>query len=189
MEQNNPKGNGMAVGALALGISSVPTICCGGLGLPIAAVGVILALLSRRGKTMNTQAKIGFGLSLGSLIITLVSIVALMVIGVTSQEFQTMWHDLKDEDISEYDDTEELMEFFQNYMDELLYDTQETPSDNSGDYSYPDMPYSNNGDDNYLDMPYSNNGGDNYLDMPYYDYGNDNYPGNTYNFPNTSNII
>lgn len=173
MEQHSPKGNGMAVAALALGIASVPTICCTGFGLPIAATGIILALLSRRGRTMNAQAKVGFGLSLASLIITIVIMVSFVAYVCSTEEFQTAWDAISDIDLSQFETQEEMQEYLQDYINEFFEDNQGNPSYNYDEYIYPDMP-SNNYDE------YS------YPDMPSFDFG---YPDTTFDQPSSNNLI
>ena len=57
--------NGLATTSLVLGICSIVFICCGG-GFVVGALGIIFALLSRGANTMNAQAKVGLGLSIGA---------------------------------------------------------------------------------------------------------------------------
>lgn len=153
MEQHNSKGNGMAVAALALGIASVPTICCGGFGLPIAATGVILALLSKRGRTMNAQAKVGFGLSLASLIITIVILVSFFAYICSTEEFQSAWDAISEIDLSQFESQEEMQKYLQDYIDEFYENYQGNPSYNYDEYAYPDMPSFDYDEYYYPDMP------------------------------------
>lgn len=160
MEQHNSKGNGMAVAALTLGIASIPTICCCGFGLPIAATGVILALLSRRGHTMNPQAKVGFGLSLSSLIITVVGLIAVFAFVCTTDEFQVAWDAISEIDLGQFEDQEEMEEYLYDYLEDFYNIYQETPSYGYEDfYSYPDMPsYDFNDPDITFQSPGANTG-------------------------------
>lgn len=173
MEQHSPKGNGMAVAALALGIASIPTICCTGFGFPIAATGVILALLSRRGRTMNAQAKVGFCLSLASLIITIVIMVSFVAYVFSKEEFQAVWDAISEIDLSQFESQEEMQKYLQDYIDEFFENYQGNPAYNYDEYAYPDVP-SNNYNEYY------------YPDMPSFDFV---YPDTTFDQPSGNNLI
>ncbi len=83
--------NGMSAASLVLGIASLVLTCCsGGFGLPLAALGIILALLSRRGRHMNTQAKVGLGLSIGGIALAVVAFALSMIILLGSDMYSTM---------------------------------------------------------------------------------------------------
>lgn len=62
---DDPSPNALSLAALICGILSLLTICVGGAIIP-AALGILLALLSRKTR-MCGQAKIGFFMSIGSL--------------------------------------------------------------------------------------------------------------------------
>lgn len=122
MNQNNSNTNGMAVAAMVLGIVSIPTICCSGLGLPIAAFGIIFALLSRRGRHMCSQAKIGFGLSLGSILVTLFMLISVMIFAFSTDEFQESMDTLFNMELNleDFSSTQDLQEYLQEYLEEQL---------------------------------------------------------------------
>lgn len=61
--------NSFAVAALILGILSLVTSCCIFSGIVFGAFGVVLALLSRGQEPMDTQAKIGLGLSIAGMVL------------------------------------------------------------------------------------------------------------------------
>lgn len=122
MNPNNSNTNGMDVAAMVLGIVSIPTICCSGLGIPVAAVGIIFALLSRRGRRMSPQAKVGFGLSLGSIIVTFLMLISIFAFAFSTEEFQNSMDilfnmELNPEDFSSQQD---LQEYMQEYLEEQL---------------------------------------------------------------------
>jgi|GEM_PF-3324249 len=60
---SRPGNNSMSTAALVLGICSIVFICCGGSTIT-GALGIILALLSRGGGTMDGRAKSGMILSI-----------------------------------------------------------------------------------------------------------------------------
>ena len=72
--QNAPQppqeSNAFALTSLILGICSLVFICFGG-GIVLGALGIIFAIVSRAPQ-MNTQAKVGLGLSIGSLSLSLI---------------------------------------------------------------------------------------------------------------------
>jgi Predicted glutathione S-transferase len=63
--------NGLSLTALILGICALVFICCGG-GIVLGALGIIFALLSRGAGMMNSQAKVGLGLSIGALALSMI---------------------------------------------------------------------------------------------------------------------
>lgn len=67
-----PGSPGMATASLVLGICSILFTCCG-LGMPLAGIGLVLAILSRGRGEMNNSAKIGLGLSVGGFILGLIT--------------------------------------------------------------------------------------------------------------------
>ncbi len=67
---NGPKkSNNMALASLLLGIMSIVLCCCGGFGVILGAVGIVLAILSRGSEPMETNAKVGIGLSIGGIVL------------------------------------------------------------------------------------------------------------------------
>lgn len=118
MEQQTPRPNGMAVAAMILGISSLLSTCCSGAGFPIAAIGIILALLSRRGNTMSTQAKAGLGLSLGALILSIVIFASGLLISVATGQFKVLWDAVYDMDLNEFEDQQELQDYLYDVLEE-----------------------------------------------------------------------
>lgn len=75
-----PKGsNGMALASLILGILSIVMCCCGGFGVILGAVGIVLAILSRGREPMETNAKAGLCLSIGGIVLGIVVLVLAFV--------------------------------------------------------------------------------------------------------------
>ena len=70
--------NGLSLTALILGICSLVFICCGG-GIVLGALGIIFALLSRGAGMMNSQAKVGLGLSIGALALSIIIVPIMLV--------------------------------------------------------------------------------------------------------------
>lgn len=60
-----PQGpNGLAIASLVLGIISIPTICCYGLGILLGIIGIVLGIVSRKsGTKMSGMAIAGIILS------------------------------------------------------------------------------------------------------------------------------
>lgn len=68
MNSNNTN-NGFSLASLILGITSIVFICCG--GFVFGSLGIVLAILSREAGPMTSQAKVGLGLSISGLTISL----------------------------------------------------------------------------------------------------------------------
>ncbi len=81
------KSNNMALASLLLGILSLVLCCCGGFGVILGAVGIVLAILSRGSEPMETSAKVGLGLSIGGIVLgILVLIISFAFVG--SEQFR-----------------------------------------------------------------------------------------------------
>lgn len=82
------RNNGMALASLILGILSVVMCCCGGFGVILGAVGIVLAILSRGREPMETNAKAGLFLSIGGIVLGIVVLIlAFAMVG--SNELQS----------------------------------------------------------------------------------------------------
>ncbi|MDO4276119.1 MAG: DUF308 domain-containing protein [Eubacteriales bacterium] len=64
--------SGMSIAALILGSLSVLTSCCGIGGIIFGALGIIIAMMSKGREPMQTNTKIGLGLSVAGLIFSLI---------------------------------------------------------------------------------------------------------------------
>lgn len=83
-----PPKNNMALASLIVGILSILLCCCGGFGVILGAVGVVLAILSRGREPMENTAKIGLGLSIGGIVLGIVVLImAFAMVG--SDEFRS----------------------------------------------------------------------------------------------------
>jgi len=80
-----PPSNGFSITALIMGICSLVFICCGG-GFILGSLGIIFAILSRNAGKMNTQAKVGLGLSIAAFALTLI-IVPMILMGYATNSF------------------------------------------------------------------------------------------------------
>ncbi|HIU75743.1 MAG TPA: hypothetical protein IAC62_07670 [Candidatus Pelethocola excrementipullorum] len=113
-----PGSPGMATASLVLGICSIVFACCG-LGFPLAGIGLVLAILSRGKGEMNNSAKIGLGLSVGGIILGIIT--TIMSILYFNQVLSHMdWDALSDYGYDygyEYniDDYDELEDFFREF--------------------------------------------------------------------------
>ena len=125
--------NGLSTASLVLGICALVLFCCGG-GLVLGALGIIFAALSRGASQMNTQAKVGLGLSIGggalSLIILMVYLPAILM----SQEFQDQFNY---EFNRRYDYYYDSHDNYDNYWDDGGIDNFQEFW-NSDDFQYPD---------------------------------------------------
>lgn len=129
--------NGLSLTALIIGICSLVFVCCGG-GIVLGALGIILALLSRGASTMNSQAKVGLGLSIGALALSMI-IVPIMLASYLSafdsqdfkdalnQELERRYSETHDDIYqdweTEYDDLFDSGEFNLEGLEDALGDT------------------------------------------------------------------
>ncbi|MCI8814409.1 MAG: DUF4190 domain-containing protein [Lachnospiraceae bacterium] len=79
------KSNNMALASLLLGILSLVLCCCGGFGVILGAVGIVLAILSRGNEPMETSAKVGLGLSIGGIVLGIIVLVMSFVVAGSDQ--------------------------------------------------------------------------------------------------------
>lgn len=64
--------SGMSIAALILGCLSILTSCCGIGGIIFGSLGIIIAMMSKSREPMQTNSKIGLGLSIAGLIFSLI---------------------------------------------------------------------------------------------------------------------
>lgn len=106
---HSPKrSNGMALASLILGILSIVMCCCGGFGVILGAVGIVLAILSRGQEPMETNAKAGLCLSIGGIVLGIaILILAFAMMG--NDEFQSELYQRSRKSYEDYD------YYFDNY--------------------------------------------------------------------------
>ncbi|MDD3278840.1 MAG: DUF4190 domain-containing protein [Lachnospiraceae bacterium] len=104
-----PTGStGMATASLVLGICALVFSCCGG-SCVFGAIGIILAILSRGAGRMNTQAKVGLGLSIGSIFLGIIMVIFFMISSISSGALQDYAH-IMEEYSEEYSDALDSMD-------------------------------------------------------------------------------
>lgn len=145
-----PTTNSMAVASMVVGIASIVSLCCGGFGIPLGALGIIFALLSRRQRHMDTQAKVGLGLSIGSLALTFLFVILCVVFLVSSGIITQMIRIMQKYDLSTESGIEEFMEEWEDYI--YSGDYYRNDSDSWSDTPGSDYDYGNDfwDDDSYF---------------------------------------
>lgn len=108
--------SGMSIAALILGILSIICCCCGIGGVVLGTTGIIISIISRKEGPMQTNAKIGLGLSVTGLVLGLIMTIFLIVFYINSDS--TDWN--RTYDFYEYHQT-------QPYESSPYNDIQKTP--------------------------------------------------------------
>lgn len=75
-----PESNAFSTAAIILGIVSLVSSCCLYISIPVGAVGIILAILSKGSSSkMDSRSKTGLGISIAGICISFVMIIAVLV--------------------------------------------------------------------------------------------------------------
>lgn len=102
-----PEKNTMATASLILGIASLVMLCTGILPIPLGALGILFAVLSRRGGRMPQPGGIGCALScagmLGGLLLTIIIYITTLIgiIGAIDSTDPAAFQDMSREDLME----------------------------------------------------------------------------------------
>ena len=70
--------SGFSTASLVMGIISLLLVCCG-VSYVFGALGIIFAVLSRKGRRMDSQARFGLGLSIAGSVIGLIVLIVVLV--------------------------------------------------------------------------------------------------------------
>ena len=106
-----PEKNLFATVSCALGIASLATMCTGILSIPLGALGILFAVLSRTTRKMPPASRLGCGTSAAGLIGGLIFTIAVYVATIFAATSQ-----LQSMDLENMDSTEVM-----NYMMESIY--------------------------------------------------------------------
>lgn len=92
-----PKSNGMATASLILGILSLVLCCCVYFSIPLGALAILFAILSRgSSRQMTGQAKAGLGLGIGGIVLTFIMILFTVIMMGTASLHQAMSEYMED---------------------------------------------------------------------------------------------
>ena len=125
--------SGFAVASLVMGILSLLLACCSGVGgIMAGALGIIFAILSRKGQPMESQAKIGMGTSIAGLVFGVVIIAATFVLISTGKvnvqkelqnELGRYGSEFNFDDDDDYDDYDDYKDY--NHYGDDFHETNE----------------------------------------------------------------
>lgn len=113
-QSNRPANNGMSIASMVLGIASIVMCCTGFMSLPLGALGLLLAILTKRkGKALPGMSIAGMVTSIIGLLLGVFMIIYLIVFAVMSEDptFQNEYLDPLYEEAYGMD-YEEFMEYF-----------------------------------------------------------------------------
>ena len=89
-QQSEP--NSMSTASLVMGIISLVLCCCFYVSIPLGALGILFAILSKgKDQTMSGRSKTGLGLSIAGLVLTILLTIGMLVANLTymgSEGFQ-----------------------------------------------------------------------------------------------------
>ncbi len=111
---NRSANNGMSIASMVLGIASIVMCCTGILSLPLGALGLLFAVLTKRkGKAMSGMSIAGMVTSIVGLLLGIFMLVYLVVFSIMSEDptFQNEYLDPLYEEAYGMD-YEEFMEYF-----------------------------------------------------------------------------
>lgn len=108
------RSSAMSTASLVLGICSLVLMCCGA-GPLFGALGIIFAILSRTGKDMDGNAKVGLGLSIAGTIVSIIVYIAYFAAIIQTDEYRTLFREYYNYYYDDYYD------YFDDY-DDYFYD-------------------------------------------------------------------
>lgn len=82
--KEEPKKNGMAIASMVMGILSLVSCCCCGIGVIFGALGIIFALLSRGEEPMDSAAKAGLIMSAAGIAFSVFAALLLVIVNAAS---------------------------------------------------------------------------------------------------------
>lgn len=123
--------SGMSTAALVMGILSLPSICILGIGgFIFGGLGILFAVLSRDSTPMETNAKIGLGLSIAGIVLS--CIIFLIIIGISTfqtitspDNFRQFQIPYENEQLP-FEDFDDFKDYYNDYRDNYD-DTQTVP--------------------------------------------------------------
>lgn len=111
----SPEPNGFASAALVLGILSLALCCCCYLSIPLGALGILFAVLSKRDSQMAGRAKAGLGLSIAGLCLTLLMGLSMLLMFVNDADFRNTFDDYMEYYQGGDYDSDDLDDFLREY--------------------------------------------------------------------------
>ncbi|MDD3338553.1 MAG: DUF4190 domain-containing protein [Lachnospiraceae bacterium] len=105
----------MSMVSLILGICSIVLICCG-LSMPLGALGIIFAILSRGAGKMDGMSKVGLGLSIGGIVTFFIAMIFYVVVMVSSGLMSHAMSMSQQYDFSDPSDVQEFIYDWEDYM-------------------------------------------------------------------------
>lgn len=99
--------SGMSIAALILGALSIVCSCCGIGGIIFGSLGIIIAVMSKGQEPMQTNSKIGLGLSIVGLVLGIILTIVFFALGSyagSSEYIQSYEYEPEPYEASPYDD-------------------------------------------------------------------------------------
>lgn len=121
--------SGMSTAALVMGILSLPAVCILGIGgFVFGGLGILFAVLSRDDTPMETNAKIGLGLSIAGILLS--CFIFLIFLGMSTFQMVSSPDSIRQFQIPYENDElpfEDFNDYYNYYGDDYEDDTQTVP--------------------------------------------------------------
>lgn len=125
-QQSEP--NGMSTASLVMGIISLVLCCCFYVSIPLGALGILFAILSKgKDQTMCGRSKTGLGLSIAGLVLTILLTIGMLVANLTYMGSDGFSRQMKEYmeyyNRGYYDGEEDIDDLLDRYLNDNGYDS------------------------------------------------------------------
>ncbi|MEE0420404.1 MAG: DUF4190 domain-containing protein [Lachnospiraceae bacterium] len=126
-QQSEP--NSMSTASLVMGIISLVLCCCFYVSIPLGALGILFAILSKgKDQTMSGRSKTGLGLSIAGLVLTILLTIGMLVANLTYMGSEGFSRQMKEYmeyyNRGYYDGEEDIDDLLDRYLNDNGYDSR-----------------------------------------------------------------
>lgn len=126
-QQSEP--NSMSTASLVMGIISLVLCCCFYVSIPLGALGILFAILSKgKDQTMSGRSKTGLGLSIAGLVLTILLTIGMLVANLTYMGSEGFSRQMKEYmeyyNRGYYDGEDDIDDLLDRYLNDNGYDSR-----------------------------------------------------------------